>query len=79
VKKLRVLQIICRTYSPETQGGGQEAIHQPCQATHSLDVDNTIFALASQPELAVMNVSEGRLVPSPIARTDSLLNRPQRS
>jgi rhamnosyl/mannosyltransferase len=61
VKKLRVLHIY-RTYFPETQGGLQESIRQLCLATQSFDVDNTIFALARQPEPAVMDLPEGKLV-----------------
>lgn len=59
--RLRVLHIY-RTYFPETQGGLQEAIRQFCLATQPLAVDNTIFALARQPEPAVMHLPEGRLV-----------------
>ena len=61
VKKLRVLHLY-RTYFPETQGGLQEAIRQLCLATLPLDVENTVFALARQPEPTVMNLPEGRLV-----------------
>lgn len=61
MKKLRVLHIY-RTYFPETQGGGQEAIRQLCLATQPLGVDNTIFALARQPEPHVMERLEGTLV-----------------
>ena len=59
--RLRVLHIY-RTYFPETQGGGQEAIRQLCLATQPLGVDNTIFALARQPEPHVMERPEGKLV-----------------
>ncbi|EKE17083.1 MAG: hypothetical protein ACD_10C00629G0002 [uncultured bacterium] len=58
---LRVLHIY-RTYFPETQGGLQEAIRQFCLATKPLAVDNTIFALARQPEPATLDLPEGRLV-----------------
>lgn len=61
LKKLRVLHIY-RTYFPETQGGGQEAIRQLCLATRPLNVDNTIFALAHRPEPFRMDLPEGRLV-----------------
>jgi rhamnosyl/mannosyltransferase len=61
VKKLRVLHLY-RTYFPETQGGLQESIRQLCLATRPLDVDNTVFALARQPEPACMELPEGRLV-----------------
>lgn len=61
VKKLRVLHIY-RTYFPETQGGLQESIRQLCLATQALDVDNTIFALARNPEPAFMDLPEGKLV-----------------
>ena len=61
MKKLRVLHIY-RTYFPETQGGGQEAIRQLCLATRSHNVDNTIFALARRPHPAYLDLPEGRLV-----------------
>ncbi len=61
MKKLRVLHLY-RTYFPETQGGGQEAIRQLCLATRPLDIENTVFALARQPEPAEMSLPEGRLV-----------------
>lgn len=61
MKKLRVLHIY-RTYFPETQGGGQEAIRQLCLATQPLGVSNTIFALARHPEPYVMERPEGKLV-----------------
>lgn len=61
MKKLRVLHIY-RTYFPETQGGGQEAIRQLCLATQSRDVDNTVFALAHQPEPYYMTRPEGQLI-----------------
>jgi O-antigen biosynthesis rhamnosyltransferase len=61
MKRLRVLHIY-RTYFPETQGGLQEAIRQLCLATKQLEVDNTVFALARQPEPAYMNLPEGHLV-----------------
>jgi rhamnosyl/mannosyltransferase len=57
----RVLHIY-RTYFPETRGGMQEAIRQLCQATRVLGVENTIFALAHQPEPALMDLPEGKLV-----------------
>ena len=58
---MRVLHIY-RTYFPETQGGAQESIRQLCLATQNLGVDNTIFALAHQPEPSAMGLPEGRLV-----------------
>jgi len=61
LKKLRVLHIY-RTYFPETQGGGQESIRQFCLATQPLNVENTVFALAHNPEPAVMHLPEGKLV-----------------
>lgn len=60
---LRVLHAY-RTYFPETQGGGQEAIRQICLATQALGVTNTVFALARQPLPAVMTRPEGMLVRS---------------
>ncbi len=61
MKKWRVLHLY-RTYFPETQGGGQESIRQLCLATQPLEVENTVFALARQPEPACMVLPEGRLV-----------------
>ena len=61
MKKLRILHIY-RTYFPETQGGGQESIRQFCLATQPLNVENTVFALAHNPEPAVMHLPEGKLV-----------------
>lgn len=58
---MRVLHIY-RTYFPETQGGAQESIRQLCLATQTLGVDNTIFALAHQPEPPALGLPEGRLV-----------------
>jgi O-antigen biosynthesis rhamnosyltransferase len=61
MKKLRVLHIY-RTYFPETQGGGQEAIRQLCLSTQAMNVENTIFALARHPEPVRMDRPEGHLV-----------------
>ena len=61
MKKRRVLHLY-RTYFPETQGGMQEAIRQLCLATQPLEVDNTVFALARQPDPPFMQLPEGRLV-----------------
>lgn len=60
-KPIRVLHIY-RTYFPETQGGGQEAIRQLCLATQALGVQNTIFALAHKPDPAYVDLPEGQLV-----------------
>lgn len=60
---LRVLHAY-RTYFPETQGGGQEAIRQISLATQALGVTNTVFALARHPIPAVMTRPEGLLVRS---------------
>ncbi len=61
--KLQVLHIY-RTYFPETQGGGQEAIRQLALATRDLDIDNTIFTLARNPTPPEMVLPEGRLIRS---------------
>ena len=61
MKKHRVLHLY-RTYFPETQGGMQEAIRQLCLATQSFDVDNTVFALARQPDPPYLQLPEGQLV-----------------
>lgn len=58
---IRVLHIY-RTYFPETQGGGQEAIRQLCLATQALGVQNTIFALAHKPDPVYVDLPEGQLV-----------------
>ena len=58
--KLRVLHIY-RTYFPETQGGGQEAIRQLSLATNALGIENTIFALARKPTPQTLDLPEGRL------------------
>lgn len=60
-KPIRVLHIY-RTYFPETQGGGQEAIRQLCFATQALGVENTVFALAHQPDPAYLSLPEAQLV-----------------
>jgi rhamnosyl/mannosyltransferase len=57
----RILHIY-RTYFPETQGGLQESIRQLSLATQSLGVQNTIFALAVDPEPAYLQLPEARLV-----------------
>lgn len=61
MKKRRVLHLY-RTYFPETQGGLQESIRQLCLATQPLAVENTVFALARQPEPAFMTLPEGQLI-----------------
>ena len=61
--KLRVLHIY-RTYFPETQGGGQEAIRQLALATRDLGIENTIFTLARNPTPPEMVLPEGRLIRS---------------
>lgn len=61
MKPLRVLHVY-RTYFPETQGGLQEAIRQICLATRPQGVENTVFTLARQPEPAVLDSAEGRIV-----------------
>lgn len=61
MKKRRVLHLY-RTYFPETQGGLQESIRQLCLATQPLAVQNTVFALARQPEPAYLDLPEGQLV-----------------
>ncbi len=61
--KLRVLHIY-RTYFPETQGGGQEAIRQLALATRDLGIENTIFTLARNPTPPEVVLPEGRLIRS---------------
>lgn len=57
---LRVLHIY-RTYFPETQGGGQEVIRQFCLATSSRGVENTVFALAKEPDPKDLDLPEAHL------------------
>jgi rhamnosyl/mannosyltransferase len=57
----RVLHLY-RTYFPETQGGMQEAIRQLCLATSDLGVDNTVFALAHDPDPERLELPEGHLL-----------------
>lgn len=61
MRRLKVLHIY-RTYFPETQGGLQEAIRQFCLATQPLGVENTIFALARNPDPRTMVLPEGTLI-----------------
>lgn len=63
MSKIRVLHIY-RTYFPETQGGGQEAIRQLSLATQAFGVENTVFALAHAPRPAELHLPEARLVRS---------------
>ena len=61
LKRIRVLHLY-RTYFPETQGGLQEAIRQLCLATQPLGVENTVFALAREPNPAYLELPEGKLI-----------------
>ncbi|MEO8313272.1 MAG: glycosyltransferase [Pseudomonadota bacterium] len=53
-----------RTYFPDPQGGGQEAIRQIALSTQAEGFTNTIFALSPQPTPAVINRTEGTVVRS---------------
>ena len=45
---MKVLHVY-RTYYPDSQGGGQEAIRQICLSTQALGVENTVFTLSPNP------------------------------
>jgi rhamnosyl/mannosyltransferase len=51
-----------RTYFPDSQGGGQEAIRQIMLSTQAEGVDNTIFALSPKPFPPVIHRAEGIVV-----------------
>lgn len=57
--KINLLHVY-RTYYPDPPGGVQEAIRQICLSTSKLNIDNTIFALSTNPEpksLAIDNAA----------------------
>jgi glycosyltransferase involved in cell wall biosynthesis len=58
---MRVLHCY-RTYFPDTQGGGQEAIRQIALSTQAQGVNNTIFTLSPEPRPAVIHRAEGTVV-----------------
>lgn len=51
-----------RTYFPDSQGGGQEAIRQIMLSTQAEGVGNTIFALSPKPYPPVIERAEGVVV-----------------
>lgn len=55
---------VYRTYFPDPQGGMQEAIRQLCLATKADGVANTIFTLSPQPQPAMIERPEARIVRS---------------
>jgi len=55
---MRVLHCY-RTYFPDTQGGGEEAIRQIVLSTQAEGISNTIFALSPRPDPATIHRDEG--------------------
>lgn len=58
---MKVLHVY-RTYFPDPPGGLQEAIRQICLSTRDLGVENTVFTLSPEPEPAVIDMPEARVV-----------------
>lgn len=58
---MKVLHVY-RTYYPDSQGGGQEAIRQICLSTQALGVENTIFTLAPNSVPKVIQRPEATVV-----------------
>jgi len=58
---MKVLHVY-RTYFPDPPGGLQEAIRQICLAVQPFGVENTIFTLSPNPEPAVIQRPEARVV-----------------
>ncbi|MFA5632405.1 MAG: glycosyltransferase [Porticoccaceae bacterium] len=54
---LRVLHVY-RTYFPDTQGGGEEVIHQACRNTRHLGVESRVFALSPNPSAEPLHREE---------------------
>lgn len=61
--RLKVLHVY-RTYFPDTQGGGQEAIRQIIWATNALGVESRIFTLSASPQPREVDRPEGLVVRS---------------
>lgn len=53
---------IYRTYFPDPPGGLQEAIRQICEGCNALGINSTVFTLSPQPNPAVLERPEGRVV-----------------
>jgi rhamnosyl/mannosyltransferase len=60
---LKILHVY-RTYFPDTQGGGQEAIRQIVWATRSLGIESRIFSLSTSPHPRTVDRPEGLVVRS---------------
>jgi glycosyltransferase involved in cell wall biosynthesis len=58
---VKVLHVY-RTYFPDPQGGLQEALRQICLAVRPFGIDNTIFTLSPEPDPAVLDRDEARVV-----------------
>jgi len=58
---MKVLHVY-RTYFPDPPGGLQEAIRQICLSTQPFGVENTIFTLSPNPQPAIVDRSEARVV-----------------
>lgn len=58
---MKVLHVY-RTYYPDSQGGGQEAIRQICLSTQALGVNNTIFTLSPHPSPKTIQRPEATVV-----------------
>jgi len=56
-RPLKVLHVY-RTYFPDTQGGGEEVIHQVCLNTRRLGVESRVFALSPTPSEAPIHREE---------------------
>jgi glycosyltransferase involved in cell wall biosynthesis len=58
---MKVLHVY-RTYFPDSQGGGQEAIRQICLSTQALGVENTVFTLSPNPSPKIIQRPEATVV-----------------
>lgn len=58
---MKVLHVY-RTYFPDSQGGLEEVIRQICLNTREQGVESRIFTLAGNPDPAVIDLPEGRVV-----------------
>jgi len=51
-----------RTYFPDTQGGGEEAIRQICLGTRACGVESRVLTLSPNPEPAVLQLPEAEVI-----------------
>ena len=58
---MKVLHVY-RTYFPDSQGGLEEVIRQVCLNTRAHGVESRVFTLSTNPEPAVIEAPEGRVV-----------------